>query len=154
MESIKNKLKSKIFLLFVAFGLFLSVAAGAQSPSQWLDRVGPDLTQIGNTAYHVVPGTEPKDVRQIVASVIQVILGLLGTICVIMIVIAGYNYMTAQGNQVKIQTAIKTIINAGVGLLIILASFAITIYVSRVTIGSSENITQFLQDNTTMPKNR
>ena len=72
---------------------------------------------------------KPTDVRSIVANIIRAFLGLLGIIFLILLVAAGYKYMTAGGNEDQIKEAKKQIMHALIGLLIIMAAYAITIFV-------------------------
>lgn len=65
----------------------------------------------------------------IVATVIQAFLGLLGIIFVILILTAGYNWMTAAGEEEKINKAKDTIRRAIIGLIIIIAAYSITYFV-------------------------
>ncbi|MEI6378166.1 MAG: hypothetical protein WCO55_00765 [Candidatus Falkowbacteria bacterium] len=110
-------------------------AAQPAAQSSWLTLVSPGTKIIGNIAYNET-GT-PKDIRVIVAGIVQVVLGLLATIFIIMIIIAGTKWMASQGNATKITEARQTIIAASVGLIIILASFAITIYISRSIVATT-----------------
>ncbi|NCO05263.1 MAG: hypothetical protein GW939_03930, partial [Candidatus Magasanikbacteria bacterium] len=71
------------------------------------------------------------DIRSVVAQIINVFLGLLGVIAVVLIVYAGYLYLTANGNEDQISRAKKILINAVIGLAIILSSFAIARFVIR-----------------------
>lgn len=52
-----------------------------------------------------------------------------GTLAVIVIIIAGYLYVTSSGNQQQTVRAKNAIIGACVGLVVILGAFAITTYV-------------------------
>ncbi len=61
--------------------------------------------------------------------IIQAFLSLLGIIFIGMILFAGYNWMTAMGEKEKITKAKDTLISAAIGLIIIVASFAITTFV-------------------------
>jgi len=63
---------------------------------------------------------------QIVAQVIQVFLSLLGIIFVVLMILGGYNWMTAQGDESKVEKAKSTIQKAVIGLIIIVASYSIT----------------------------
>lgn len=65
----------------------------------------------------------------VVATMIKGFLGLLGVIFIILIVIAGYNWMTAAGDEEKIKKATNTIRSAIIGLLIIIAAYSITYFV-------------------------
>ena len=72
-----------------------------------------------------------------VAMVIKGFLGLLGIIFIILILIAGYNWMTAAGDEEKIKKATSTIRSAVIGLLIIVAAYAITYFVFANLPGAS-----------------
>ncbi len=74
-------------------------------------------------------GLGEADPRSIVAAVIRVILGFLGTVAVVIILLGGFKWMTAAGNQDKVDEARKLITAGIIGLLIILASYAIANFV-------------------------
>jgi uncharacterized membrane protein YwzB len=46
-----------------------------------------------------------------------------------MILFAGYNWMTAMGEKDKVQKAKDTLISAVIGLVIIIAAYAVTTFV-------------------------
>ncbi|MFA6551179.1 MAG: hypothetical protein WCV41_01470 [Patescibacteria group bacterium] len=82
-------------------------------------------------------GLSIKDPREIAANVINVILGFLGIIAVVLILIGGFMWMTAAGNEDKTGTA-KKIMTAGViGLVIILAAFGIARFVIQALISAT-----------------
>ncbi|MCF7820686.1 MAG: pilin [Candidatus Pacebacteria bacterium] len=65
----------------------------------------------------------------IVATVIQIALGVLGIIFLILLILAGYTWMTAGGNEEQVGKAKKNIKNAIIGLVIVLAAYGITWFV-------------------------
>lgn len=69
------------------------------------------------------------DIRIVIARIIQVALGLLGTLAVVIIVYAGYVWMTSLGDEDRIRQAKQTLINAAIGLAIILSAFSIATFV-------------------------
>lgn len=74
-------------------------------------------------------GLSDQDPRLTVAKVIRVGLSLLGIIAICIILYAGWIWMTASGNEEKIDKA-KKILKAGlIGLVIILASFGIASFI-------------------------
>jgi Bacterial Ig-like domain/Type IV secretion system pilin len=77
----------------------------------------------------VNPGLGDRDLKSIIVSIIQVGLGFLGILAVILILYAGFVWMTAGGSQDKIARAKKILINASIGLIIILASYAIAAFI-------------------------
>ncbi|MFA5359821.1 MAG: pilin [Patescibacteria group bacterium] len=74
-------------------------------------------------------GLGERDPRDIAASVINVILGFLGIVAVIIILLGGFKWMTAGGNEDKVGEAKKLITAGIIGLVIIVASFAIATFV-------------------------
>jgi len=70
-----------------------------------------------------------RDIRSTAATIINVAMGLLGIIAVVIILIGGFRWMTAGGNEESVGTAKKMIIQGVIGLAIILASWAIARFV-------------------------
>ncbi|MBU0613290.1 pilin [Patescibacteria group bacterium] len=73
-------------------------------------------------------GLGSADLQETVIAIIQWILGLLGLIAVIMILIGGFKWMTAGGNEEKIESAKKLLTSAIIGLVIVLLAWAIVIF--------------------------
>ena len=70
--------------------------------------------------------------------VINLALGFAGIVAVIMVIVGGYYWMTARGNESQVTNGRKTVINALIGLSIIILSFAIVSIVnSFITKGIS-----------------
>lgn len=74
-------------------------------------------------------GLGNRDPRAIVASVVRIILGFLGIVAVIIILLGGFKWMTAGGNEEKVGEARKLIVQGIIGLVIILAAFGIATFV-------------------------
>ncbi len=83
-----------------------------------------NLQQVGETDGPYIT-TDDTTWTTIISSVINVIIGLLGVIFVVLIIYAGFNWMTAAGDEGKIETAKKTLTRAIIGLIIIAGSYAI-----------------------------
>ncbi len=73
--------------------------------------------------------SNPSDPRTIAASVIKIFLSFLGIIFVILMVLAGYRWMTAGGNEDEVSKAKSQITAAIIGFMIIMAAYAITLLV-------------------------
>lgn len=74
-------------------------------------------------------GLTEQDPRVIVARVIRVLLGFLGIIATVIILLGGFKWMTAAGNEDKVSEARKLMLAGVIGLIIIMASFAIANFV-------------------------
>ncbi|MBD3311358.1 MAG: hypothetical protein GF349_02575 [Candidatus Magasanikbacteria bacterium] len=74
---------------------------------------------------------EARDPRRIVATIIKVFLGLLGTIFMVLVFMGGYWLLIARGDEEKIKKAQNTIKRAVIGLIIIMLSYAIVDYIAK-----------------------
>ena len=70
-----------------------------------------------------------RDPRELTALIIKAILGVLGMIAVALIVYAGFLWLTSQGEETEITKAKDTLKAAIIGLLVILAAYALTRFV-------------------------
>jgi hypothetical protein len=70
-------------------------------------------------------GLGTRDLRSGIVALVNILLGMLGTIAVVIIMYGGFVWMTSAGDPNKIENARKILINAGVGLTIVLSSWGI-----------------------------
>lgn len=70
-----------------------------------------------------------SDIKQVIANIINIFLGFLGVLAVVLILYAGYLWMTSRGDEEKIKTAKGIIVSAVIGLVIILSAYAIASFV-------------------------
>jgi len=73
-----------------------------------------------------------KDLISFVVSVINIVLGFLALIVFVIVLLAGFSWMTSGGDQGKIQNAQKRIKAAIIGLVVIFFSWAIVTFVFGV----------------------
>lgn len=76
------------------------------------------------------PG-EPCTPQIIVGNIIRATLGIVGSIALLMFIIGGFTWMLAQGNTEKVKKAREIMIWAGLGLLVIFASYIIVNFIIR-----------------------
>lgn len=81
------------------------------------------------TNFQESTGLGNTDIRVTIGNVVRVVLGFLGIIAVCLVLYGGFLWMTAAGNEDQVASAKKVLINAGIGLVIIMSSFAITQFV-------------------------
>ena len=79
--------------------------------------------------YGTLTGLGTRDVRETIAAIINVALSLLGIVAVVIILIGGFTWMTAGGNEEKTEKARKMIFAGIIGLAIILSAYAIARFV-------------------------
>ncbi len=90
-------------------------------------------------------GLGQKDIRATIGSIINVALGFLGVVAVVIVLIGGFQYMIAGGNDEKVGKAKKWIISGIIGLAIILSAYAITTFIVSNLISATSD-TGVLQD--------
>lgn len=135
-------------IMALVLGLNLLVVPMAMAQvNVWGDDISGAAEDVGLTAMTDI-GLGNRDPRKIASAVIQVMLGFLGVIAVVLILFGGFKWMTAAGNDDKIDEA-KDLITAGViGLLIVLAAFAVSVFVLNALMGVTG-----AQDPTIIPQN-
>ena|SRR3989338_8993459 len=62
---------------------------------------------------------------EVIGVVIGIGLGLIGVVFLVLMIYAGYNWMTAQGEEEKVNKAKDTIARAVIGIIIVVGSYAI-----------------------------
>lgn len=132
-----NWVMYSLSLIFLSMTLSLApvtanlTAVNQAQAQSWLEKANTGgLSQVGQ-AY----GTDaPKDVRMMIVDIIKIILGFLGIIATVIILFAGFKWMTAGGNEENIESAKKMLIAGLIGLAIILFSYAIAYFaISKIT---------------------
>ncbi|MBU2575721.1 pilin, partial [Patescibacteria group bacterium] len=69
------------------------------------------------------------DLKGVVADVVNIVLGFLGIISVIIILFAGFKWMTAAGNEEQVSEAKKMLVQAVIGLGVVFLAWAIASFV-------------------------
>ncbi|MEK7625395.1 MAG: hypothetical protein AAB467_03525 [Patescibacteria group bacterium] len=120
-------MKKNLFIIISFLFLMLLGIAFSKSPALAVSGgfQGPDL----GTGYPATAGFSSLDPRIMVAQIVRIALGLLGTIFLVIVLYGGYLWMTAGGNEDQIGQAKSWIYSGVVGLGIILSAFAITMFV-------------------------
>lgn len=82
-------------------------------------------------------GLGSTDIRITVAKIIRAALGLLGIVALVLVLYGGFVYMTAGGNEDRIAQGKKILVNAGIGLIIILSAFGIVSFVMNQLVAAT-----------------
>jgi hypothetical protein len=114
----------KHFKKIVVAAMFLLLLVPVLAPAQALDVFG---NQKGNLSTAL--GLGNNDPRTTAGNVISVLMGFLGIIAVVIILLGGFKWMTAGGDEAKVEEAKKLMTAGVIGLAIVLASWGITIFV-------------------------
>jgi hypothetical protein len=110
----------------------------------------PDVTSPQTVSF--VNPSRFNSIIELVAGVINALLGILGAITVAVLVLSGFKYMTSS-NPGEVGAALDGIRNAIVGLMIVMGAFLITQYVISALAGSSTAPTTPTTNPSTTPTN-
>lgn len=115
-----------IILVLAPLAADFSSINQAQAAGTWWDKAqNGGLNQVGQ-AYG---GGTPSNPTFIVINAIRIVLGFLGIIAVILILYAGFKWMTSRGNEEQVSDAKKILIAGVIGLVIILSAYIIANFV-------------------------
>ncbi len=84
-------------------------------------------------------GLGNADLKQTIVNVVKWALGLLGLVAIIVMLYGGFLWMTSRGNEKQIEKAKRTLINGAIGLVIILVSWAIVLFIQRFITNATGN---------------
>ncbi|MFH0814960.1 MAG: pilin [Candidatus Falkowbacteria bacterium] len=114
-------MKSKIFIMCAMLTIVLFPVARCHG---FLEGAKTEFEQVTlGSDVQVTP------LQETIGKIIGVVLGLLGVILIVLIIYAGFLWMTAGGEQKQVDKAKDYIKNAVMGLVIILLAYAITDFV-------------------------
>lgn len=121
----------KYNLFFTLF--FLTIITFFNAPRVF---AGPNINEFttdiaGRSGYNTV-GTTEYTLSETVGKVIRIILSLVGTIFLILTIYAGFLWMTAQGDEGKVEKAMQIFKTSIMGLVVVLAGYGITTFIVGV----------------------
>ena len=111
-----------IFCLAINFYIAYNVNAAASADLR------TQLENAGKPSWGAEP-TGNTSLSGIIATGVKAVLSLLGIIFLVLIIYAGFNWMTAQGDEEKVTLAKNTLTRAIIGLIIIISAYSITYFV-------------------------
>ena len=93
------------------------------------------LTTSADASY----GSGTRDIKVIVLNFLETALTFIALLLVVLLVIAGFKYMTSQGNEAKIKEVMGQIQSLIIGLIIILASWGLTYFILQTVVCNTVN---------------
>ncbi len=127
--------------LYYKFGAWVSTAALLLLPGTAFAQLKKsteegDLKKIGE-GLSKGGGKTPTDLPLFIGGLINVFLSVLGIIFVVLVVYAGYLWMTAGGETTKVDKAKKLLGQAVIGIVLIVAAYAISTFVIDRLVGAA-----------------
>jgi len=127
---------SAAFLLAFFLGIVISSPAIAQLTSPIQGGCPPNTIQSGERC--LVQNPAPQylvnipDFPDLLGRVIEIFLAFAGAIALIFLIIGGFQYIGARGNEEATERAKKTVTGAVIGIVIIIMAFAIVTIVNNL----------------------
>ena len=124
-----TKIKKYIKVISVGlvgvFALALLVPAAVDASSTTTSN---PLKLLNETSKEAGVSTQ-RELPEVIGSIIQWVLGIVGIILLVMFVYGGVLYATSAGNEDKLETAKKVMLYAILGIVIIALAFVLTRYI-------------------------
>ena len=79
--------------------------------------------------------TAARDVPSLIVLIIQLLLFLAAGVAVLFIIIGGFWYITASGNEEQAEKGRKALVNAIIGVIVIVLSYTIVTVISNTVLG-------------------
>ena len=126
-----NLIKVKrFFILLMVFVLFCAIVAMAPNALA-LDTI-TNLKTTANTGFGNDYIGKQNDPSTIIGKVVGAGLAFIGVLFLILMIYGGFTWMLARGNEQEVTRAEDLIYSAVIGLVIVLAAYAITAYVGGI----------------------
>lgn len=131
---IKIQISALVILLTLLVGVNF-VSAASLLKDEIKNKIGGNARSLGDQAGYAATANDDAALY-LVQTVINVFLSVIGVLLLSYILFAGYNWLTAQGEEEKVTKAKDTIKRAIIGAIIIIAAYAISVFVmSRMEAG-------------------
>lgn len=130
-----NNFTKVLILAFIIISVPISVGAQTSTPENppvinpnqlpnYPDVLGNPVRN-GLNIFGFYSGFANTDIRLIIANIIGAVMSFIGIIMVVLIIWGGFLWLTSGGNEEQVAKAKSTLINAVIGLIIILAANSI-----------------------------
>jgi hypothetical protein len=121
-----KKFLASLSSTLIAFQLLLVPSVAFAQPTNPFDKGIDEVKNVGKEAG--ITNTD-RSLPEIIGQLINIVLGFLGIVLLGLILWAGFLWMTAGGNVDQTKAARAYMANAVIGLIIVVAAFAITNFV-------------------------
>jgi hypothetical protein len=121
-------MKTKVLAYFAGFALCALLVVPAIVSAQVGVDINSQLANVGSGIYG--EGEQPAtELPIIIGKIINVVLGFMGVILVVLVIFGGFKYMMSKGDPAEAKKGTAMIVNAVIGLAIVLAAYAIANFV-------------------------
>lgn len=123
-----KRFKKLVAVFALVFGIGLAV------PAAGVGALDPYEPCAANPDSSVCKASGSDDIGDVITTVINVLLFLIGAISVVMLIVGGFRYTTSGGDANNVKAAKDTILYAIIGLVVAFLAYAIVNWVMRIFI--------------------
>ncbi|MDP2630153.1 MAG: pilin [Candidatus Uhrbacteria bacterium] len=141
IENMKRRLATAGIVAFMMLGsLGAPLLVSAESPVDpsnfGYKKIGQYFGQANEANFSNLQVGVYRDPRELARNIINIVLGFLGIIAVVIVLFAGFQWMTAGGEEEKVKEAQQRLIQGAIGLVLIVAAWMIAYYVIDQVVGA------------------
>ena len=119
---------NNVSLLFIVFLIIFSVTSfayvNAQATQEAAGGIEKTLNDPLNNTF-----SQPNGIQNLIGTIIKAVLGVVGSLALVMFIYGGLLWMTAAGNTERVEKGKKTIVWAVLGLVVIFTSYALVKFI-------------------------
>ena len=116
-----KKIKGLVLAILFMFGVSLSAMPAMAADSAFEEACSNSDSTLCKD--------QKTDIGDVVKTIVNTLLYILGSVCVIVIILGGVFYVTSMGNAASVEKAKNTILYAVIGLVVALLAYAIVNFV-------------------------
>ncbi|MBT4153146.1 MAG: hypothetical protein HOE53_00690 [Candidatus Magasanikbacteria bacterium] len=131
--------------LFLTISAALALLVMLPSPALAQQSLGQQISGQVKASEQTAGVDGSADPQEIITSVIKIGLSVVGIGFTILMVMAGFWWATAKGEEAKVEKAQTTIRTAVIGLIVVLGAYSITLLIGKITQTSLDRNEQIRQ---------
>lgn len=126
-----SKIRKITTTLIPTIATFVTTNPAAAAEKSMIDRLkdfakGAGYKELGDSA------TPQVKIAQLIGLILNYILGLLGVVFMLLMIYAGFEWLTARGNEQQVEKAKDILKSSITGLIIVVIAYAITAAISAL----------------------
>ena len=122
---------SLVITSVMALGILSPLAAGAQNVTDALNGLNTTANKIGAFQDQTNENIDSSFLATKTGQIIGLVLSFIGVLFLGLMIYAGIMWMTAGGNEQTITKAKDLLVNAAIGIVIVFAAYAITVFLGN-----------------------
>jgi hypothetical protein len=131
-------MKKYLVIFQISMTLVLNIFAFSPLSTQALGVCGSNNLLLPDPRTHIcVPPVERRNAADIITRIINYLLLFAAMIAILFIILGGYKYITSQGNAESAKNGRATVLNAVIGLAIIILAYVIVSVVNNTLAGDA-----------------